>query len=423
MFRNVLRLRSATTKTTVMMTGATVLLLTNTTSALSSSKTYQESPKVQKLGTESSFSFGVIADVQWADTEDGYNYAKTVKRCYRGAFQTLGNAVDWWCDQSSHNNINLSFIAQLGDIVDGINVKLKESDVALQKAIKELDRAPCPSINIIGNHELYNFDRTELTKASWLRHGNKEFYSISPSAGWRVIVLDPYQIALIGHSRDDPRRKEAVELLAKENPNISPDGAGGRNWYDGIEGYQRRFVPYNGGFGKEQLDWFASELALASVKQERVIVLSHVIIHPKACAGGTMAWDYEKALDIIHSINNSNDVEVVIAVLCGHDHRGFYYQDETGVHHCTFSSPLNKGSKGKAFGMIKVSPNTMEIVGPYVDDFLPDVPGRPPKKSCDENVDGDSILGPCESIILPFGQRKQPSSSSTITDEQSFVIR
>ena len=29
------------------------------------------------------FRFGVIADVQWADLEDGHNYARTTKRCSR----------------------------------------------------------------------------------------------------------------------------------------------------------------------------------------------------------------------------------------------------------------------------------------------------------------------------------------------------
>lgn len=107
------------------------------------------------------FSFGVIADVQWADTEDGSNYDKTVLRryhahsmrtprtchahaigtpcarhhatChamrrYRGAFRTLERAVDWW-------NLLLeppTFIAQLGDIIDGVNVDLGQSDSALE---------------------------------------------------------------------------------------------------------------------------------------------------------------------------------------------------------------------------------------------------------------------------------------------------
>ena len=49
-------------------------------------------------------------------------------RRYRGAFRTLERAVDWW-------NLLLeppTFIAQLGDIIDGVNVDLGQSDSALE---------------------------------------------------------------------------------------------------------------------------------------------------------------------------------------------------------------------------------------------------------------------------------------------------
>jgi hypothetical protein len=39
------------------------------------------------------FSFGLIADVQWMDTEVGYNYKRTVKRCYRGALDVSCSAA------------------------------------------------------------------------------------------------------------------------------------------------------------------------------------------------------------------------------------------------------------------------------------------------------------------------------------------
>ena len=129
------------------------------------------------------FSFGVIADVQWADTEDGSNYDRTVLRRYRGAFRTLERAVGWW-------NLLLeppTFIAQLGDIIDGVNVDLGQSDSALEAALAALRRAPCPAVNIVGNHELYNFDRAQLARAPWLKHGDKEYHSFQPAAGWRVV--------------------------------------------------------------------------------------------------------------------------------------------------------------------------------------------------------------------------------------------
>lgn len=306
------------------------------------------------------FSFGVIADVQWADDEDGYNYDRTVVRCYRGAFRNLVRAVDWWNQLVTPPK----FIAQLGDILDGVNVKLGQSESALGAALAELARAPCPAVNIVGNHELYNFDRAALAEASWLRHGDKEYYSFQPAAGWRMVVLDPYQLALIGHAADDPRRREAVALIGERNPGVDPSGVGGE-WFKQVSGYDRRFVPYNGGLGAEQLAWLQAELADATAANERVCIMCHVILHPQACGGSTMVWDYSEALEVI------SQSSCVAAVLCGHDHFGQYHLDSNGVHHCTFCSPLNKGDDGDAFGVVHVWEDALEICGPRVDDLLP----------------------------------------------------
>ena len=37
---------------------------------------------------------------------------------------------------------------------------------ATQAALATLRRAPCPAVSIVGNHELYNFDRAQLASAS-----------------------------------------------------------------------------------------------------------------------------------------------------------------------------------------------------------------------------------------------------------------
>ena len=54
------------------------------------------------------FSLGLISDVQWADADDGWNYARTTRRCFRGALVQLTRAVDWWKSQE------LVAVAQLG---------------------------------------------------------------------------------------------------------------------------------------------------------------------------------------------------------------------------------------------------------------------------------------------------------------------
>lgn len=77
-------------------------------------------------------------------------------------------------------------------------------------------------------------------------------------------------------------------------------GTGGE-WFARVSGHDKRFVPYNGGLGAEQIKWLRRELSAAAAAHERVIVLCHVIIEPRACGGSTMIWDYPEALEVIRS--------------------------------------------------------------------------------------------------------------------------
>lgn len=48
------------------------------------------------------FSFGAIADVQYADQDDGWNFKKDHRRYYRGGLVKLRGAVDWWLKDETH---------------------------------------------------------------------------------------------------------------------------------------------------------------------------------------------------------------------------------------------------------------------------------------------------------------------------------
>ncbi|CAN0510804.1 unnamed protein product, partial [Laminaria digitata] len=47
------------------------------------------------------FRFGAIADVQYSDREDGWNFAKSHRRYYRGGLVQLRRAVDSWLRDGS----------------------------------------------------------------------------------------------------------------------------------------------------------------------------------------------------------------------------------------------------------------------------------------------------------------------------------
>ncbi len=53
----------------------------------------------------------------------------------------------------------------------------------------------------------------------------------------------------------------------------------------GLQGDSRRFVPYNGGLGRAQLEWLDQELHEATVASERVVISSHILLDPRAGDG------------------------------------------------------------------------------------------------------------------------------------------
>ncbi|KAL1516015.1 hypothetical protein AB1Y20_002628 [Prymnesium parvum] len=314
-------------------------------------------------------SFGVIADVQWADIDDGTNFDRSVARRYRGALAQLRAAAQWW-----QAHAPLAFVAQLGDLIDGKNAPLGQSRRALDAALELLDTVACPKVHLIGNHELYNFDREECAQRLHTARGGREFYSITPAAGVRVIVLDSFHESIILPTAGSPSSREQItrgeayqrslQLLQAHNPN---DILSRADWTKGLVGHARRFVPYNGGLGRAQLEWFREELSAAAAARERVVVLSHAVLHPDACDGTTMAHDFEQALQAIA------EHPCTVAVLCGHDHMGGYHKDEQGVHHITFQSPLNRGAEGHAYGVVTLHADRLEVRSPALGDLLPSV--------------------------------------------------
>ena len=59
------------------------------------------------------FTVGLIADPQYADIDDGYNYRKTRLRYYRKTLELTENAIKVWNDPN-HANPCPSFVICLG---------------------------------------------------------------------------------------------------------------------------------------------------------------------------------------------------------------------------------------------------------------------------------------------------------------------
>ena len=304
---------------------------------------------------------GLIADVQYADIDDVWNYMRTHKRKYRSTLIALANAITWW----SETDI-LDLVVDLGDAIDGYrNTDRAMGLHALRNVVREWHRLKTakpevPILHLIGNHELYKFTREELTHGlagtdfqcscpPQLKHLSDRqesiYYSFPLRDNWRVVVLDPYDMSVmtrgggrIGHEltlSNGGIHAEYAALCQSHNPNNILDGG---NFFNGISGTDARWVPFNGGLGESQLKWFRAVLESSTRANERLIVFSHIILHPRATPkedSHTLLWNYEQVLDVI------SEYDCVKIVIAGHAHHDGYYRcPESNVHHITLASPL-----------------------------------------------------------------------------------
>lgn len=134
------------------------------------------------------FTFGVIADVQYADRDDALNFPRTVVRHYRNARTLARRAYEHWSSlpardsltwHSSSNWPRPDFVLQLGDLIDGWNSRHSapksrqpdaprshESATVSERAVSALapyfSALSAPTFHVWGNHELYCFTRSQL---------------------------------------------------------------------------------------------------------------------------------------------------------------------------------------------------------------------------------------------------------------------
>ncbi|XP_026206434.1 manganese-dependent ADP-ribose/CDP-alcohol diphosphatase [Anabas testudineus] len=308
------------------------------------------------------FTFGVIADIQYADIDDGFNYSKTRMRFYRGSLQLLRNAQASWSEAATKPD----FILQLGDVIDGFNKRHDASDGALDSVLREFSSSPVEVHHVWGNHEFYNFSRSELLRSklnSSAAHGGSSpsgarggcdthAYHFSPSPGFTFVVLDAYDVSLLGRDESSEQYCSAMNIIKQYNNNkdLNCPPVGGS--------LQQRFTMFNGGFSRKQLDWLDSVLSLADDKEDRVTIVSHLPVHPYSTVPVCLAWNFDELLAIIRSHSS------VVCFLAGHDHDGGYCWDkETGVHHLTLEGVIETPPNSNAFGLVSVYKDRMVLKG------------------------------------------------------------
>lgn len=294
------------------------------------------------------FSFGLISDIQYADIEPASNFSGTEHREYRSSVHDAAAVVKAWGNLESP----LTFIGQLGDLIDGQNagaygqgltLDRPQSEQALERVLKIWDQYSSTVYHAIGNHELYNFTWAELrlklnTQRVQCTHqvATQEFYySFTPYPGWRVIILNSYEDNVI-KPKSEQSRLYTERLLKENNHNFGAKAP--FNFFEGVPIEKQRYVPFNGGFGEKQLAWLKVELATMKERGEVGVIASHLPCFAPAASFKNIAFD----ADSLHTLIGSY-AEQVWAYFAGHRHGGGYGQDHHGIHHVTIQSPLTHG--------------------------------------------------------------------------------
>lgn len=129
-----------------------------------------------EAGGKPLFSFGAVADIQYADKDN------SGKRHYRATPAKLEACV------ANLNARGLAFTVELGDIVDG-RVTKSETMADFEKILTIWKKLTMPAHAVIGNHCLEALGETTLASSFGLEKLYYEF-TFPSCSGWRFIVLD-----------------------------------------------------------------------------------------------------------------------------------------------------------------------------------------------------------------------------------------
>lgn len=261
------------------------------------------------------FSFGVIADVQYANKD------RSGARHYRTSLDRLVNCV------KDLNQRDLAFVIQLGDFID-VGKDSFDDVLPIWKRLKATRRS------VIGNHDL-PFLRERVLRKLELK---SPYYDFAVGDTWRFVVLDGMDVSLYGYPKDHPKRREATRMLAALKQQKL---ANAQRW--------------NGGIGKSQLAWLEAVLIDAALQQQRVVLCCHFPILEKASSAFHLLWNHVAVRELLAKH------DCVFAWCNGHDHKGGYAQD-AGIHHLTFAGMV-EAPKKNAFAVAHAFHNRLVIEG------------------------------------------------------------
>lgn len=267
-----------------------------------------------------SFSFGVLADVQYAESDcrDGMDM--------RGSIAKLADCV------AEFNTRELAFVIQLGDFVNGSD-DAEAAKAELDRVLEIFGRLKADSCHVLGNHDFFSFDRPAmLTKL-----GMQRAYYDFERDNWRFVVLDEVELA-IGGGWDE----------------TSENYRRGREILDGlIEDGAANALEYNGAMGAGQIEWLDDVLGDADERKQNAVIFGHLPLTP---AGDKYdLWNSDEVIEVLESH------ECVVAHMSGHRHSGGY-SEQNGIYYVTIEGMVTEGAEN-AYCVVHIYSDRIEIEG------------------------------------------------------------
>lgn len=261
---------------------------------------------------KSQIQLGVFADCQYCDCDTKGT------RFYRNSLQKLHDCIEHF------NSHKVDFVVGLGDLID-------KNFSSYDSVYPILAQSKAEIFQVIGNHDL-SVKSEYFEQVPQKLKLEKSWYSFAKK-GWRFIFLNGNDLTF--QSNDPETVEKAKTLTAKLKDEGKP------NYHE-----------WNGGIGKEQLQWMEHELQEAQAGRQKVILFCHYPLRPFEAHA---LWNAEEVVDILKKYD---------AVKCwmnGHNHTGNYTFSD-GIHFLNMKGMVETEAIN-SFAIIKLSETAIEVTG------------------------------------------------------------
>jgi len=255
---------------------------------------------------------GILTDCQYC------NCLPNETRYYSASLKKLDSCI------TDLNALKLNAIFHLGDMID--------HDFSSYDSILTRFRQFSPSLNLVlGNHDfaVAKEKKGEVLQKVGLEKGN---YSVDIGS-WRFIILNGDDLSYLA-PQDKERKSERGSLLL-----------------DLISSLHTNMMPWNGGIGKDQLNWLEYLLKEADSLKQKVVILCHFPVYP-------FTWyNLWNDRELVELMTNHPSVK---AYFNGHFHPGNYGYYK-GIHFITFKGMVV--TPGNSYAIVTLTSDSILIEG------------------------------------------------------------